>query len=401
MTGKVTTALIIGGGIAGPVAAMALQRAGIEAVVHEAHERTADGVGAGLSIAPNGRRALEVLDAGHIVDDIGVPMTSMVLRSGTGKRLATFPVEGARTVARAELYRNIYDEATSRGIRYEHGKRLVRAEQDPDGVTAYFADGAGARADVLIGADGIRSTVRTQLDPNAPEPSFVGLNSAGGWARDTGLPSTHGETHMVFGKHAFFGYQVFDDGDALWWINLPSAEPLTVAQMKQTPNAEWLRRFRELAAADNSAVPSIIDAVAPRELVLTAASEYLPHVPTWHRGRIALIGDAAHAPSSSSGQGASLSLEDAVEVARCLRDLPTADEAFAAFESLRRPRIDRVMKDTERTNNRKTASAFGRVLRDLLFPVAMKLFAKPEKAAWLTGHEIGWNAPVTAVPVAV
>src|SRR6266511_2835239 len=84
------TALVIGGGIAGPVAAMALQKAGIEATVYEAYDSAADGIGGALSIAPNGLNALGVIDADHTVRRVATPMTAMVIQSWTGKQLGEF-----------------------------------------------------------------------------------------------------------------------------------------------------------------------------------------------------------------------------------------------------------------------------------------------------------------------
>ena len=128
--------------------------------------------------------------------------------------------------------------------------------------------------------------------------------------------------------------------------------------------------------------------------MITGASEYMPHVPTWHRGRMAFIGDSAHAPSSSSGQGASLALEDAVQLARCLSDLPTPADAFTAFEALRRSRVAKVIAEAERNNTGKTARGVSRLVRDLLMPPLMKLFVKPGQPAWKYGYDIDWNAPV-------
>src|SRR6202000_3460538 len=92
----------------------------------------------------------------------------------------------------------------------------------------------------------------------------------------------------------------------------------------------------------------------------------------WHRGRMILVGDSAHAPSSSSGQGASLALEDAVELARCLRDHPTAEDAFGAFEASRRPRVERIARESARKNSAKTAGPVGRVLMG----AAIRVFAR-------------------------
>ena len=87
----------------------------------------------------------------------------------------------------------LYEEAGRRGIRIEHGKRLVSAAETADGVTARFEDGTEATGDILIGADGIRSTVRTLIDASAPGPSYTGLISFGARVADPGLPSTEGK----------------------------------------------------------------------------------------------------------------------------------------------------------------------------------------------------------------
>ena len=82
----------------------------------------------------------------------------------------------------------------------------------------------------------------------------------------------------------------------------------------------------------------------------------MPHLPMWHTDRMVVIGDAAHAPSPSSGQGASLSIEDAVQLARCLRDAADAEQAFTAFERSRRNRVERIIKEAARINSNKAAN---------------------------------------------
>ncbi|MGH3788136.1 MAG: FAD-dependent oxidoreductase [Pseudonocardiaceae bacterium] len=144
------TALVIGGGIAGPVAAMALQKAGIQATVYEAYHSTADGVGGGLSIAPNGLNALGVLGADESVRRVGIPMTAIVIHSWTGKQLAEFGsppgLPSQQFVWRPDLYRALHDEATRRGIHTEHGKRLAAVTDTGEAVTAHFTDGTQASA---------------------------------------------------------------------------------------------------------------------------------------------------------------------------------------------------------------------------------------------------------------
>lgn len=111
-----------------------------------------------------------------------------------------------------------------------------------------------------------------------------------------------------------------------------------------------------------------------------------------------MFGDSAHATSPSSGQGASLAVESAVHLARCLRDLPHEQE-FAAYERLRRARVEKIIAAAARTNTNKAAGPVARVLRDLILPTAMKLLAKPEKMAWQYGYRIDWDAPVGPAPV--
>jgi FAD-dependent urate hydroxylase len=394
-------ALVIGGGIAGPVAAMALEEAGIRPTVYEAYQSTADGVGGGLSIAPNGLNALGVLGADEVVRRVGMPMTAMVIESWTGKQLAEFGslpgLPSTQFVWRAELYRGLHEEAARRGIPTEHGKRLVGAENHGDGVTARFGDGTEASADILIGADGIRSTVRSLIDPAAPKPRYAGLLSFGARMSDTGLASTDGRMFMIFGKRAFFGYQVSDDSSGIWCVNLPHPQPMTLTEARATGADEWLRLLRKVFAEDRTPALDLLRRTEAADVLVIGPVEDIPTVTTWSKGRMVLIGDAAHATSPSSGQGASLAIESAVHLARCLRDLPH-EQAFATYEQLRRARVEKIIATAARTNSNKAAGPIARVLRDLVMPVAMKRLAKPEKMAWQFDYRIDWDAPVPGVP---
>jgi 2-polyprenyl-6-methoxyphenol hydroxylase-like FAD-dependent oxidoreductase len=390
------TAIIIGGGIAGPIAAIALRRAGIEATVYEAYPGSADGVGAMLSLAPNGIDALRAI--GLDATALGEPVDTMVIAGGDGRPLAAFPtLEGlppSRVLWRSDLYKAIHDHALATGIGFAVGKRLVRIDETPEQIVAHFADGDWVSADILVGADGIRSTVRSLIDSQAPGPRYVGHIGFGGLAANSAFRGEPRTMYFANGKRAFMGYWTQADGDTVWFANVPHQEAMTGGEARAIPNDKWLRQLRELFADD---VPGrdLLARTSAETLVVAGGGEILPTIPRWYKGRAVLAGDSAHAPSSSSGQGASMAAESAVQLARCLRDLPDHREAFAAYESLRRPRVEKVAAYGARNNHDKVAGPVAKAIMRVMVPIAMKTFLTPERMfRWMHGHHIEWDEPV-------
>lgn len=158
----------------------------------------------------------------------------------------------------------------------------------------------------------------------------------------------------------------------------------------------WRRRLIELFADDAGPATRLIEATT-HELAATPIHT-MSHLPTWHSDRMMVIGDAAHAPSPSCGQGASLSIEDAVCLAACLRDLPDAPRAFAAFERARRPRVERIIKQAARITDNKAATGLARVMRDLVLPIVLKRVANSKQAKEPYGYHIDWDAPASGLP---
>jgi FAD-dependent urate hydroxylase len=393
----VRTALVIGGGIAGPAAAMALQMAGIEPVIYEARRSGADGVGVFLTLASNGVDALRTLDAETGTLTAGFATPEIVLRSASGKHLGTtragMPLPDgttSQTLRRADLYRVLHAEALNRGVRVEHDKRLVAAEQTADGVRATFADGSQARGDVLIGCDGVHSTVRRIIDPNAPAPTYLGLLTTGGYASSVGVDSAPGSYEMIFGKHAFFGYALDPDRDVWWFANVPRRPEPTRGELDGVSGEQWRSRLLELYAGDAGPAASLVHATP--ELLPMAAIHAVPHLPVWHRDRMMVIGDAAHAPSPTSGQGAALSIEDAVMLAKSLRDQSSVEAAFASFEAERRRRVERIIKWAARVSSSKAAGPLARVVRDAMMPTIMKMTADSKAVRQMFGYHIEWDA---------
>ncbi|MEV6150453.1 FAD-dependent monooxygenase [Nonomuraea sp. NPDC052129] len=377
-------ALIIGCGIGGPTTAMALRKAGIDAEIFEAYPDTAESVGSFLNVASNGLDALRVLGAHRRVLSAGIPTPRMVMWSGSGKRLgevanglALDDGTVSHTILRADLYRIVRDEALSHGIKISYGKRLVSFDDTGGQVTARFEDGTQETGDILIAADGVHSRTRAQLDPSAPKPRYSGLYSFGGLVHDPKFTGEPGVYNMVFGKRAFFGYTVAASGETWWFANLPR-------KLGDVP-ADWKPVLVEAFRDDANFSAEVIER---SEVALALPIHDLPPLPTWHKGRVVLTGDAAHATSPSAGQGASLAIEDAVVLARCLREAKDHRAAFERFESDRRGRVEKVVAYSRTISNNKAAGPVARVFRDLMMPIFLKKLASQESLSWMYRHQV-------------
>ncbi|MFI8997856.1 FAD-dependent monooxygenase [Streptomyces sp. NPDC053542] len=387
-------ALIIGGGIAGPVAAMALQKAGFEPTVHEAFDRTADGVGAFMNIAPNGLDACDCVDLADVVRKAGFETPAMAFYRHDGRRLTgdiafnRVSGTGNTTVQRSDLYVALRDEAERRGVRIEYGKRIIDAQRTGDTVRARFADGDEAEGEVLIGADGLHSRVRNIIDPAAPAPRYVGVLNAWGCVPDYPVEEAPGVIRMFFGRKCFFMYTQAPGGELRWYANPPRPERPDPATLRGG-NA-WRDELVRLFARDRMPVADIIRATP--DVPAPFLNCDLPTVPRWHRDRMIVIGDAAHAASPTSGSGASIAMEDAVVLAKCLRDGATVDAAFRTFEAQRRTRVEAVVAQGKRNIEGNLSGPVRSMVRNYFIA---RTFRKPQadgrKTLWVHNHHIDWG----------
>ena len=284
------------------------------------------------------------------------------------------------------------DEAARRGVRIEFGKRLADAIETADGrVVARFEDGSESVGDLLIGADGVHSRTRQLIDPAAPSGRYVGLTNFGGYTRDATLEAEPAAWHMLFGRRAFFGYLLDADGGAVWFANVPRAQ-ITPAERLSTSLDAWRQQLVDLFADD--AGPAA-DLIRRGELELAADNTFdLPHVPVWHTDRMLVIGDAAHAPSPSSGQGASMAMEDALVLARCLREAAAVPDAFVAYERERRERVERIVAQGARSGGSKIPGRFGRVARDVMLRLLLRYVVTDKSLAWMYDYRVeSWTTP--------
>ncbi len=390
---------IIGGGIAGPATALALRKAGIDATVYEAYPTPADGIGGTLALAPNGMAALEIIGTADAVKSVAQPSSRMVMTVASRKRMELPVLSDAGplfVVRRADLYRTLHDEAVRQGITIEYGKRLVGVEH----TTAVFDDGSRAGFDVLVGADGIHSTVRRLIDPNAPGPKWTGMLGLEGLSPHA-VPEDPQTMVFAYGRRGYYLYWPAAGGGTTWGANLPYHRPLTLLQAREISTEEWMRKLGDTYGDD---VPGadLIRHTPPESLQVMGALYIMPSVPRWHRDRMVLVGDAAHAPSNSSGQGASLSIESAIQLARCLRDVEDVPQAFATYERLRRARVEKIAARASKINHSKTPGPVAQTLMPILMPLMVKTVMNPERTMGPEQrYRIQWDAPATRDPLLV
>jgi 2-polyprenyl-6-methoxyphenol hydroxylase-like FAD-dependent oxidoreductase len=379
--------LVVGGGVAGLAAAMALRHAGFAVTVYEARPNGAHGKGAFLTIMANGLDALRAIDAEHLVLDRSFASRQVLMRNGRDRRLGVLtiptpdPALGPRTMRRADLYSVLVEEARRRGVEVVHGRRLVGVRYH-GGVTAFFDDDTRTGGDLLIGADGVHSTTRTLIDPNAPKPAYTGWNIVMGAARDV-LPASQRDCYyMYFGRRATCGHITAPDGETWWFANVPCGE----RELAGAAPTALRQRLGDLFAGDRVGVVRAIRATTDEQLTATACYQ-LPTLPTWFRAGMTLVGDALHVASPSTTQGASLAIEDGVVLAKCLRDNLDTTTALHAYERLRRERVERVVR-----------TGFGRLgprapgpLRRLLRDRAVARRTRHPDIDWLHLHHIDWD----------
>jgi 2-polyprenyl-6-methoxyphenol hydroxylase-like FAD-dependent oxidoreductase len=199
---------------------------------------------------------------------------------------------------------------------------------------------------------------------------------------------------FIFGKHAFFGWVSSPEGETYWFANIPYVREPDRQTLQTILPQEWKRQLTELFAHDATPATTLIRATHDQDGFIPTISHALYSVPVWHQGAMVLVGDAAHATTPSSGQGASLALEDSIILAKSLRDVSPLSQALTAYEALRRPRVEKVVSLAKRTNQGKVAGPLLRSFQDLLFPIALKYFVHSDSENWLYQYRINWDEPV-------
>lgn len=325
-------AIIIGGGIGGITAALALRRAGIDAHVYERVAALRE-VGAGLGVWTNAMRVLDQLGVGDRVREIARPLRIAEVASSSGKVLARTLIHEAVGEAdaanfilhRADLHNVLLEALPPEALHLDAPCTAI--EQDDDGVTVRFGNGEHARAAIAIGADGLHSVVRRQLW-GEEALRYSGQTCYRGIA-----PIAPPEPQLIReiqGPGLRAAICPMDDQRVYWWaaINAPADE-------RDEPG-QRLSALLEAYAGWPFSLPEVIAAtqgpILRNDLVDRAPRS------TWGKGRVTLLGDAAHPMLPNLGQGACSAIEDALVLARCMLEHGTNPEALQHYERERMPR---------------------------------------------------------------
>ena len=398
-------ALIIGGGTAGPALSLFLEKAGISSAVYEAHPYT-EGVGGGLSLAPNGMNVLDELGLAEKIKARGTLALEMCFRSETGRVLARIDNgskkygQPAVALRRADLHDVLVQEMERHGLAIIYKKRLtdVRYTRGHEKVVAHFADGTDTEGDILIAADGIHSQTRTSVFPESPKPQYVGIIGIGGFVPLSAVPGLtdrdRQSLNFTFGHRGFFGYCGARPDEVMWWSNLWRENELTTEELNDLSIDSVKREMLSIYGAYHEPIPRLIAQTGPPLKLNTYDIQKLP---VWHKGRVVLIGDAAHAVSPSAGQGAPMALEDAMYLAKLLREAQGNHEgAFEQFERDRKPRVERIVAEgRRRSSDKKSVSPFESALRNAMLAVFFNLLGQRSQD-WLYRYRIDWEEPARA-----
>jgi 2-polyprenyl-6-methoxyphenol hydroxylase-like FAD-dependent oxidoreductase len=328
---------IIGGGIGGLSAALALGREGLRASVFEQAPALLE-VGAAIAVWPNAFRVLERWGLGDAVRARAghIARARWLGRDGTHYKHFSFPKTGSPAVAlhRADLQAMLRQALPDGSLHL--GKTFEGLVEEGKEVRARFADGTEAACDILIGADGLHSRVRAQM-LGAGEPVYRGYSVWRGVAQleHAALPP---ETALeVYGEGRRFGVGPVGLGRTGWWATANEAEGTP-----ETP-AEHAPKLSRLFAGWCAPVNELIEATPSASIIRSAAYDR-PASPVWGRGRVTLLGDAVHPMTPNLGQGGCMAVEDAAVLARCLAKYDDGRAALRAYESRRRARADRVAR---------------------------------------------------------
>ncbi len=343
---------VIGGGLGGLAAGLALLRNGLDVTVYEQAEALGE-IGAGVTVYPNSLRLLERAGLGPALAAVGATLGegseyyrmdgslvgSIVTRDSSGWN-------GFYGMHRADLLNALAGAIPSEVVRTGH--RFLSCEQDEHGARIVFANGEVATADVVVGADGIHSALREFVTESSP-PVYSGSRAYRGLVSRDDVPDWRPNAHQVWmgdGKH-FMVYPV-RRGELLNYVAFVPTEVSTIESWSAVGNRD------ELVQSFSGGDPRVTNLLGKVQNCYWWGLYDRAPLKTWTNGRLILVGDAAHAMLPHLGQGANQGIEDGFALAAFLKgsrpeNAPALLESFTAF---RRARTDLIQAEARRNGLR-------------------------------------------------
>ncbi|WP_181779488.1 FAD-dependent monooxygenase [Pseudonocardia pini] len=348
----VDSVLVVGGGVAGLTAAAALGRAGVRCEVVDLRDGAE---GSGLGIQNRGIDALDAIGALDEVVAIGATYQQAPLRfydaagelvSDPGVPLRPDGKPSYLIIYRPRLAEILRGCAERAGAAVRIGVSVSRIEDGPDGVAVTFTDGTTGTYDLVVGADGLRSTVRRMVFGDAVTPLSTGTVSLR-WL-PTGAP--RGEAGFYYGGDAEM--VVVPMHDDMTYVSVQHPDD---AQLTEGEGRELLRK--KFAQFTSPYLTALAERLTDDQPVLVRRYEWLMVDGPWHRGRVVLIGDAAHATTAHLGSGGVMALEDAVVLAEVVRAGGPVEDLLHRFHARRHERCRTVVDTSVRLSDMQRAGA--------------------------------------------
>jgi 2-polyprenyl-6-methoxyphenol hydroxylase-like FAD-dependent oxidoreductase len=353
--------IIAGAGIAGPIAALRLAQDGHRCILFERASKPHT-MGGAVNVAPNGMRLLSRLGLRPEIEKQGRRVESIEFRDETGSFVGQFPSTSrdgfvSVRIMRSALQELLLEEVKKKGMEVYFGKELESISEDNGNVTATFKDGTTKTGDYIIGADGIHSKVRKYvIDDQNARPVHTKKSVIYGILDMSELPSVDAKAlHPSFGvftrKGLFFAAFTNDARSQLYWLTMKESEEVQLRSLDEIQAKEY-ERYQHVFAP----VPQIISAA--NKFFAWEIYE-LPELKHWYKGKVILIGDAAHAMPPTAGQGISQAIEDCFVLARVL----SKGAPLLRYEELRKARIAELKGEFKMQNKDENKGPWGHWLR--------------------------------------